>query len=99
MFGRMNKMASWEFFLQDGGLSESLTHKIAAWENCLQDGDNAKPTKRKQRRTPPFCVFHSRDGATVAKWATALQAVANSVHDLILIGLLSSCTGLRLSDN
>jgi len=49
------------------------------------------------------CVFHSRDGATVAKWATALMtallAVANSMHDLILIGLLSSCIGLRLSNN
>jgi len=31
MFGRMNKMAAWEFFLQDGGLSESLTHKMAAF--------------------------------------------------------------------
>jgi len=30
MFGRMNKMAAWEFFLQDGGLSESFTRKMAA---------------------------------------------------------------------
>jgi len=32
-------MAVWEFFyLQDGGISESFTHKMAAWEICLQDG-------------------------------------------------------------
>ena len=38
MFCRMTKMAAWEFCLQDGGVSESFTHKIAAWEICLQDG-------------------------------------------------------------
>jgi len=37
----MTKMAVWEFCLQDGGVSESFTHKLAAWENCLQDGGNA----------------------------------------------------------
>jgi len=34
-------MASWEFCLQDGGVSEGFTHKMAAWEICLQDGGNA----------------------------------------------------------
>jgi len=34
-------MAACEFCLQDGGVSESFTHKMAAWENCLQDGGNA----------------------------------------------------------
>jgi len=34
----MTKMAAWEFFLQNGGVSESLIHKMAAWEFCLQDG-------------------------------------------------------------
>ena len=29
---------SWEFCLQNGGVSESFTHKMAAWEICLQDG-------------------------------------------------------------
>jgi len=29
---------SWEFCLQDGGISESFTHKMAVWEFCLQDG-------------------------------------------------------------
>ena len=29
---------SWESGLQDGGVSESFTHKMAAWEFCLQDG-------------------------------------------------------------
>jgi len=34
-----HEMAVWEFFyLQDGGISESFTHKMAAWEICLQDG-------------------------------------------------------------
>jgi len=28
-------------FLQDGGVSESFTHKMAAWKICLQDGGNA----------------------------------------------------------
>jgi len=32
----MTKMAAGEFFLQDGGVSESFTHKMAAWEFCLQ---------------------------------------------------------------
>jgi len=41
---------SWEFCLQDGGLSDSFTHKMAAWEICLQDGGNAKQTKRKQKQ-------------------------------------------------
>ena len=53
--------------------------------------------------TPPFCVFHSQDGTTVAKWATALVtallAVANSMHDAIPIGPLSSRIGLRISNN
>jgi len=39
-------MAAWEICLQDGGVSESFTHKTAAWEICLQDGGNAKQTKR-----------------------------------------------------
>jgi len=34
-------MAAWEFCLQDGGVSESFSHKMAAWEICLQDGGNA----------------------------------------------------------
>jgi len=28
---------SWEFCLQDGGVSEGFTHKMAAWEFWLQD--------------------------------------------------------------
>jgi len=31
-------MAMWEFCLQDGGVSESFTHKMAVWEIFLQDG-------------------------------------------------------------
>ena len=31
-------MAAWEFFLQDGGVSEGFTHKMATREICLQDG-------------------------------------------------------------
>jgi len=30
---------SWEFCLQDGGVSESFTHKMVACEFCLQDGN------------------------------------------------------------
>ena len=29
---------SWEFCLQDGGVSEGFTPKMAAWKFCLQDG-------------------------------------------------------------
>jgi len=29
-------------FLQDGGVSESFTHKMAAWEFCLQDGGDSE---------------------------------------------------------
>jgi len=28
--------------LQDGGVSESFTHKMAAWEICLQDNGKAR---------------------------------------------------------
>jgi len=31
-------MPAWEFCLQDGGVSQSFTHKMAAWELCLQGG-------------------------------------------------------------
>ena len=31
-------MVTWKFFLQDGGISESFTHKMAACKFCLQDG-------------------------------------------------------------
>jgi len=59
--------------------------------------------KKTGGRTPPFCTFHSRDGATVAKWATALMtallAVVNSMHDPTPTGLLSSRIGFRLSNN
>ena len=41
VFCRLTKMVTWEFFLQDGGVSEGFTHKMAACEFCLQDGDNA----------------------------------------------------------
>jgi len=29
---------SWEFCLQDGGVSEGFTHKMVAWEFWLQNG-------------------------------------------------------------
>jgi len=29
---------SWEFCLQNGGVSEGFTHKMAAWEISVQDG-------------------------------------------------------------
>jgi len=35
-------MAAWKFCLQDGGVSDSFTHKMAAWEICLQDGGNTR---------------------------------------------------------
>ena len=57
MFCRMTKMAAWEFFLQDGGVSESFTHKMVAWENCLQDGGNPKQTKRKQKQRRICIMF------------------------------------------
>jgi len=53
----MTKMAAWEFFLQDGGVSESFTHKMVAWENCLQDGGNPKQTKRKQKQRRICIMF------------------------------------------
>jgi len=31
-------MAACEFCLQDGGVSESFTHKMVVWKFCLQDG-------------------------------------------------------------
>jgi len=36
---------SWESGLQDGGVSESFTHKMAAWEFCLQDGGVSESLK------------------------------------------------------
>jgi len=50
---------SWEFCLQDGGVSESFTQKMAAWEFCLQDGGNAKQTKRKQKQRRIYNYVYS----------------------------------------
>jgi len=50
-------MTACEFCLQDGGVSESFTHKMAAWKFCLQDGGNAKQTKRKQIERRIFITF------------------------------------------
>ena len=38
MLNKKIDIMSWEFCVQDGGVSEGFTHKMAACEFCLQDG-------------------------------------------------------------
>ena len=76
-----DKMVVWEFCLQDGGVSESFTHRMAAWEICLQDGSVSESFTHKLAAWK-FCLqdVGVSDSFTykMAAWEICLQDGGNS---------------------
>jgi len=71
-------MAAWKICLQDGGVSESFTHKMAAWEFCLQDGGVSGGFAYKMAAMPRFwrvLPTRWRRGKFAYKMATFLRVL------------------------
>ena len=72
---------SWEFCLQDGGVSEGFTHAMVACEFCLQDGSVFESFTHKMAAWE-FCL---QDGGVsecfthkMATWEICLQDGGNA---------------------